>query len=208
MSMAFLTDSDRKRIADAVRAAERKTSAEFVTVIARASDTYLLMPLLAAAAVALILPGVLWLAGVFWTFGSLYAVQLASFAVLALVFQWRPVAMRLVPAWIKRARAARRAREQFMLRALHRTRHHAGVLLFVSVAEHYVEIIADEGIHARVAPGTWDEVVAAFTRRVRAGRAADGFVEATERIADLLATHFPRDPDDRNELPDRLVELD
>lgn len=205
--MAFLTDADRARILAAVRAAERTTGAEFVTVIARASDTYLLMPLLVAAAVAMALPGALWLVGALDDFIALYAAQLASFAVLALVLQHPAVAPRLVPASIKTLRAARHARAQFLARGLHRTAQRSGVLLFVSVAEHYVEILADEGIDARVAPGTWDAIVADFTGRVRAGRIADGFVGAIEAIAAILAAHVPRDPADVNELPDRLVEL-
>jgi putative membrane protein len=206
--MAFLTESDRARIADAVRKAERRTSGEFVTVIARRSDTYLVMPLLIAAALALILPGAFWLLGLVHDFGTLYVLQLAVFIALALLLHWQVIAVQLVPERIKAARVTRRAREQFLLRGLHRTRERAGVLLFVSVAEHRVEIIADEGIHARVAPGAWDTIVANFTREVRERRVAAGFVGAIEAIAEILATHFPRAPDDANELPDRLVELD
>jgi putative membrane protein len=105
-------------------------------------------------------------------------------------------------------RVARMAREQFLLRGLHRTEARAGVLLFVAVAERRVELIADEGIHARVAPGTWDAIIAGFTAAVREGRIADGFVAAIDAVADSLAAHFPRQPGDVNELPDRLVELE
>ena len=127
---------------------------------------------------------------------------------LALLLQWQPIAVRLVPERIKAARATRRAREQFLLRGLHRTKDRAGVLLFVSVAEHRVDLIADEGINALVPPGTWDAIVAAFIAAVRRRRVADGFVAAIEAVTAVLATHFPRAPDDTNELPDRLVVLD
>jgi putative membrane protein len=206
--MAFLSDADRQRIADAVRAAERRTSGEFVTVIAPRSDVYLVVPLLIAAAVALILPGVLWLLDATHDFRALYTLQLVAFAALALLLQWQPIAVRLVPERIKAARATRRAREQFLLRGLHRTKDRAGVLLFVSVAEHRVDLIADEGINALVPPGTWDAIVAAFIAAVRRRRVADGFVAAIEAVTAVLATHFPRAPDDTNELPDRLVVLD
>jgi len=206
--MAFLSEADRKRILEAVRKAERRTSGEFVAVIAPRSDTYLVMPLLLAAAIALILPGALWLLDATHDFHRLYALQLVAFAALALLLQWQRIAVRLVPERIKAARATRRAREQFLLRGLHRTKDRAGVLLFVSVLEHRVDLVADEGIHARVAPGTWDQIIATFTREVREGRVADGFVAAIEAVAAVLATHFPRDPGDVNELPDRLVELE
>ena len=206
--MAFLSKTDRERIVEAVRKAEQATSGEFVTVIARASDTYLVMPLLIAAAVALTLPAALWFLDIVTGFSALYALQLATFIALALLLQWQRIAVRLVPERIKAARVTRHAREQFLLRGLHRTKDRAGVLLFVSVLEHRVDLIADEGIHARVPPGTWDAIIATFTCEVRAGRIADGFVAAIDAVAAVLATHFPRPPGDVNELSDRLVELD
>jgi len=206
--MSFLTENDRRRIAIAVRKAEQRTAGEFVTVIARRADVYLVNSLLIATALALALPGLLWLLDLVHSFIALYALQLAAFIVLGLLLCWQRVAVALVPDRIKAARVATRAREQFLLRGLTRTQARAGVLLFVAVAERRVELIADEGIHARVAAGTWEGIVAGFTASVREGRIADGFVAAIDAIADSLATHFPRGPDDRNELPDRLVELD
>jgi putative membrane protein len=206
--MSFLSEEDRRRIAIAVRKAERRTSGEFVTVIARRADTYFAIPLLIATAVALVLPGALWLSDPAHDFIALYALQLGAFIVLALILSWQRIAVTLVPDRVKAERVARRAREQFLLRGLHRTRERAGVLLFVAVAEHRVELIADEGIHARVPQGTWDAIVASFTAAVRAGRIADGFTVAIDAVADVLAAQFPRDATDVNELPDRLVELD
>lgn len=205
--MAFLTDADRARIAAAVKAAERRTSAEFVTVIAPASHTYVLVPVLYATAFALLLPGALWLAGVLYEFVWLYAAQLGAFAAALVVLRWQPLALRLVPDRVQRRYAGHRAREQFLARGLHRTAARNGVLLFVSVAEHYVEIIADSATAEAVSDEEWAEIVAAFTARVKAGRAAEGFEAAIAAIADRLAARFPRDPADRNELPDRLVEL-
>jgi putative membrane protein len=206
--MAFLSEDDRRRIAVAVRKAEHRTAGEFVTVIARRADTYLVVPLLLATGAALALPGVLWLAGVLPDFFTLYALQLVTFVGLALLLRWQTLAARLTPGRLKAERVAARAREQFLLRGLHRTRARAGVLLFVAVAERRVELIADEGINERVPPGTWDGIIAAFAAAVHEGRIGEGFVAAIEAVADVLAAHFPRAADDLNELPDRLVELD
>ena len=83
------------------------------------------------------------------------------------------------PTAVKRRRAGRLAREQFFAQGLHLTRARTGVLIFVSVAEHYVEIIADQGIDALVPPGTWDKAVADFVGQVRAGHIAEGFLAAS-----------------------------
>ena len=205
--MAFIGTADRERIEAAIRAAETKTSGEFVTVVARASDAYLTLPTLYASGLALMTPLVLSLLRVETRALPLFLIQVAVFVTLALVFLWTPLTMRLVPHGAKMHRAARLAREQFFLRGLHETADRHGVLLFVSVAERYVEIIADRGIHARVPEGAWDAIVADFTRTVGDGRIADGFVAAIERCGTLLATHFPRRPEDRDELANRLFEI-
>jgi putative membrane protein len=205
--MAFLTDQDRQQIADAVAAAERKTSGELVTVIAAAADDYRYVALLSPALAALLLPAIVltvWPEIGAW---RLYLVQAATFVVLALIAHLPAVHLALVPTAVKRARASRLAREQFFEQGLHRTRAGTGVLIFVSVAERHVEIIADAGINARVPPGTWDKAVADFVERVREGKVAEGFLAAIAQVGDRLAEHFPHPADDTDELPNRLIEI-
>ena len=126
---------------------------------------------------------------------------------LALLAQLTPLRMALVPAATKRRCASRLAREQFFAQGLHRTRERTGVLIFVAVAEHHVEIIADHGIDALVPPDTWDQAVAEFITRVRGGRVAEGFLAAIGVVGERLAEHFPRAADDADELPNRLIEI-
>jgi putative membrane protein len=130
------------------------------------------------------------------------------FIALALLLQIPALRRHVIPAAVARRRAGLLARAQFLAQGLHRTRERTGVLLFVAVEERYVEIIADEGINARVPPGAWQSIVDAFVAKVRAGDVAGGFVGAVTACGELLAEHFPCEPDDVDELPDRLVELD
>jgi putative membrane protein len=207
VTMAFLTEQDRQKIASAIIAAERTTSGELVAVVAQAADDYRDVLFLWPALAALVLPAILLTIEPGMSAWTLYLAQAAAFLVLALLAHLPPVRMALVPEATKRRSASRLAREQFLEQRLHLTRARTGVLLFVSVAEHYVEIIADEGIDAAVPPGTWDKAVADFVERVRAGRIAEGFLAAVEVVGTRLAEHFPRPPDDRDELPNRLIEL-
>ena len=89
----------------------------------------------------------------------------------------------------------------------HTTTGRTGVLIFVSVAEQRVEIIADSGIDARVAKGTWQSIVDEFTTEIGAGRPVEGFEQAIKRIGQHLAEHFPPGAVDPNELPDHLIVL-
>jgi putative membrane protein len=223
--MTFLTDDDKAKIAEAIRRAELKTSGELVTVIARESDPYLYVPLLWASLIALLLPFAvlyvpLWNAYVSALGGEgawalyveqdlykTYALQLISFFVLALLFRWTPLKMRLVPTSVKHRRASRLAREQFYVQGLHHTRDRTGVLIFVSVAEHYVEIIADKGINDKVAADEWEHIVGHFVNRLKGRKIARGFIGAVDACGRVLARHFPRAADDVDELPNHLIEI-
>ena len=132
------------------------------------------------------------------------SLQLALFTGLAGPLCLPRVRVALLPAAPRRALAERTALEQFMLRGVGRTEGHTGVLVFVSLAEHYARIVADEAIAARVDQADWQDAVDALIDHLRAGRMADGFVEAIERCGAVLATPFPAKADDRRELPDRI----
>jgi putative membrane protein len=154
--MPFLTDHDRQKIASAIAEAERRTSGELVAVVAQAANDYRYIPLLWPALAALLLPAILLTIRPGMSAWTLYLAQAAAFLVLALLAHLPPVRMALVPDSVKRRRASRLAREQFFEQGLHLTRARTGVLIFVSVAEHYVEIIADEASTrwSHPAPGT------------------------------------------------------
>ena len=205
--MAFLTDDEKRRLRARIEAAERQTRGELVTVIARESDAYPFVPLLWASVIALSLPPVILLADLWIDLATVSLIQLAAFLVLALLFRWRPVKMWLVPKATKLRRAGRAAREQFLAQGVHNTSDRCGVLIYVSVGEHYVEILADRAINAKVAQAEWDAIVAAFVASVKQGEVAAGFDQAVDACGALLAKHFPAAPGERNELPDHLIEL-
>ena len=203
----FLTDRDRERVAEAIRAVEARTSAELVAVVAHEAESYHHIPTLWAALVALALPTVALLAAPAWTSAEIVLIQLGIFVVLAALGWWRPLRMALVPTRMKKARATRLACEQFFVQRLHETAGRTGVLIFVSVAERHVEIIADIGISKLVENSVWQRAVDHFTANVKSGRIAEGFIGAIEQCGGVLIGHFPADGRNPDELPDRLIEI-
>jgi len=203
--MNTISQQDADGIRDAIRQVEGKTSGELVTVIARQSDDYRYIPVLWAALVALLMPGLTMLAGTPWLHEHFYFVQMISFLVCVLLFSLRPIKIRLIPRHIRHRRAHLHAVEQFVRNNLPATSQRNGLLLFVSAAERYVEIIADKGINDKVEAGTWDSIVRNFTAKVHSGEVGPGFVEAVQACGDILEMHFPIQPGDKNELPDHLV---
>lgn len=204
--MSIVNEVEALRVQSAITDAERATSGEIVAMITARSSSYAHVSILwaALAALAVPLPLIYW---TWWPIQYIYLLQLVVFATLALLLSWQPVRLRLVPAGMKKARAHRRAVEQFLAQNLHTTAGRTGVLIFVSVAERYVEILADTGIRERVPPSEWQGIVDNLTEAIRMGHAADGFVNAIGRIGQHLATHFPPGTVDPNELPNHLIVL-
>jgi putative membrane protein len=205
--MVLLTDGDRLRIERAIKKAETRTTGEFITVVAGESDDYLYVPTLAAACIVFLVSGAVLLLPIDLGLFEFYAGQIVAFIALALAFRWRRVKMLLVPKAIRERRAGRLARQLFHDLGLSSTRERTGVLLFVSAAERYVEIIADRGIQQHLDNAVWERIVAGFVRRVREGKIADGFVESIEACTAVMAEHHPWREDDVNELPNRLIEI-
>ena len=129
------------------------------------------------------------------------------FAVVRLTLNYRPLRFALTPRIIRAQRVRARAVGYFKVGAEARTSGRTGILIYISLAEHVAEIIADEAIHGKVAPGVWGDAMADLIAEVRQGKLADGMIAAVRDVGVILAEHFPRADDDVNELPDRLIEL-
>lgn len=80
-----------------------------------------------------------------------------------------------------------------------------GVLIYVLMAEHDVEIIADRGIAARVPQAAWDRLCHDMERAFSLGQFEQGAIAGIEGVAELLSEHFPESMADRNEQPDQPI---
>ncbi|MDB6060085.1 MAG: hypothetical protein JWM78_188 [Verrucomicrobiaceae bacterium] len=205
--MTLLTAAEKELVAQAIAEVERETDAELITVLAARADDYAHVPLLWAAALALLTPGLLALTPFWLDLWNVLILQWLVFIVLVLLFRVPALRMVLVPKPLKRWRAAQLAQRQFLEQNLHHTRGNTGVLIFVSEAEHYVEIIGDKGIDQHVSAAEWQRIVDNFTAQVRAGKTLQGFIDCVRGCGELLKTHVPVS-DQKNELPNHMVVLD
>ncbi|MEE2602647.1 MAG: TPM domain-containing protein [Pseudomonadota bacterium] len=202
----LLDKNAQDALAQAINAQEKRTDAELVTVLARQADDYRYVTLLWAALLSLLVPVALLFLPVWLTPFEALLLQWGVLLVLAVLFRLKPVQFRVVPRRLQRMRAAGLARQAFLEQGLHRTRGGTGLLIFVSEAEHYVEILADQGIARHVDDSEWQTIVDAFIARVKAGRVAEGFQECVAACGDKLATHVPA-TEQKNELPNHLIVL-
>jgi putative membrane protein len=213
--------ADHDRIHDAILAAEQRTSGEVFCVVAEESGRYAEVPFAWATAVALLLPPAALVAGVRptgladlvqglqdngWHIGhagvvkaellaaliGYAALQLVLFVIALAVFSIPAVRRFATPGRLKTGHVHAKAVEQFAHR-LHSTDARTGVLIFASLAERRVEIIADEDIHAKVGDAVWDRAVAEALAHIKTGDIAGGLVLAVNTCGEALAAHFPPD---------------
>jgi putative membrane protein len=202
----ILNEAQQKEISSAIAGVERDTDAELVTVLAKRADDYYYIPTLWAAVVALLLPILIKFTPLWLTGDELLLMQWTVFIVLAVVFHIPFIMMKLVPRKVRYWRASNLARRQFLENNLHHTKNGMGVLIFVSEAEHYVEIIADQGISQHVSNDEWQEIINAFVGKVKAGQTKEGFLNCISSCGALLKQHAPAS-EEKNELPNHLIVL-
>lgn len=85
-----------------------------------------------------------------------------------------------------------------------RTALRNGVLVYLAVQDRKLAVIGDAGVHARVPPDYWERLKETLVTHFREGRPRDGLVAAVREVGETLRRHFPRAPDDRNELTDQV----
>ncbi len=226
-----MTPQDHHDIAEAVTEAETRTSAELVCVITQESADYREVPLAWAAVAALMAPAAAFSLGLSphllthlvngWvaahssgfdaairvSLGAYAMAQSAVFLAVWMLVSWPEVRRFMTPAGLRNRRVHEAALRQFVARGISNTQEKNGVLIFVSLLDRRVEVLADAGIHAAVPTGTWDKAVAAIRHAMRANKPATGLVEAVHICADALAPAFPAGDHNPNQLPNRPVEI-
>lgn len=223
---AQLTEADRTRVAEAVRAAEGGTAGEIVTIVTEQSDSYHDAALVWSAVAAVLAIAALAIAPDFylglwdrfiggwtieWTPRQLFelaaVVAALKFGGTWLILLWKPLRLWLTPRPIRNARVRARAITCFKVGAERRTHGRTGILIYLSMAEHRAEIVADEAITGQVSPEVWGHAMASMIAEIAKGNTADGLIAAVREVGVVLAEHFPRHENDVNELPDRLIEV-
>ena len=223
------TTTAHDRIAGAIAAAEARTSGEIFCVLARRVSSYRDVSLGWAAAAALLLPlGLIplgfdpaWIPGFAdsWeaahlaargvstgqALGAYAVIQAVVFLIVYLVTRLPVVTRWVTPRAVRRARVRSAAMQQFLAHGLHVTEARTGVLIFAALADHQVEVVADEGIHAKVDQEVWADAAEALVQGLKRGDPAAGFEAAVGLCGAVLADHFPPRPANPNEVADRLV---
>lgn len=214
----FLSREEQRQVVECVKEVERNTSGEIVPMVVHASYHYPLAAMFGALLAALVPATAVNAVLSFqqrWGWGPLSPYQLwifpgvfaAAFLVAWLVFQQAPGLRRpFIRPEDMEEEVGEAALTSFYRRGLHNTRDKTGVLIFISVFERRVLVLADSGIHAKVNPSVWEEVVQTISTGIREGRQAEALCRAVRRCGELLGEHFPCRRDDVDELDNLIIE--
>lgn len=202
-----LTAQDQSRIEAAIGELEQRSAAELAVAVAQRSSSYAAYPALWASCLALIAG---WVFAIYEPDGlatHLVFVQTVTLLSAVFLFHFTPLGRLLVPRSVKRGRAAAMARVEFTRLVHDRTQGKNGVLLYVSLAERYVEIIADDSVAAEIAQDRWQKLVDDFRARARRTRLGENLVLLIGECTAVLAARFPAEPGQINELPNTVQDV-
>jgi len=94
---------------------------------------------------------------------------------------------------------------QFLKLGMDKTRERNGVLMFFAPKLQQFAVVGDEGIDAKCGVDFWQQIASEITAHLKAGEFTEAVVDAVTHVGNVLAKHFPRSPDDRNELPNQVA---
>ena len=209
------TESDLKRIKDAVKVAEDKISGEIVPVIVDRSGEYAIANYkgcLLGASLAYVTM-ILLDRYVIDPSHTLFYDPVFIFAVVTLaglLGAWIPAISDPVKRFLVTQRyqdhaTRQRAENAFLEEEVFNTRQRTGIMIFISFFEHEVIVMADSGISKVVDQKQWDRIVADLIQNIRNGQIVEGLEQGIKQCgAILLEKGFGKTQDDVNELRDDL----
>jgi putative membrane protein len=181
-----LKPEEKALIEEATNDGEQRTDIDFAVVLTRVSDRYALYPLPWATLGALLITTVVAILRPGLGIRAAVAIQVPLIAILALAFSWLPIRLMTVPQHAKRAHARQLAHREFAAHRMAWGAERSGILIFVSLGERYMEILADPKTHARLPAEGWNKIVGDFTSDIEKASVADCVMRAVRACSTAL----------------------
>ena len=226
----LFNEAEKEKIKGAVKAAEMNTAGEIATMVVERSDSYREAETLGAVLIAGLLALLVEIlleysvvssaspewgeAGRGWGLFILYGISIWTYIPLVILFFFpSKIIFRKYPLLklplVGKKRIDEAVRERavraFYEKGLYKTRDETGVLIFISHMERKVWILGDRGINRKVQHSFWTALVRELSNGLRENRACDALCGIIEKLGRELAAHYPKKPDDINELSDEVL---
>jgi len=213
LAQQFLSEPDREKIIQTVKEVEQETAGEILPMVVSQSYTYpmaeaiggLVLSLPISLILTYFIGGWLWIGHQnMWLFLGLQTFCFIVFHQVCkriLGLKRLFISQREINAEVEEA-----ATTSFFREGLYKTRDATGILIFISVFEHKVWVLGDEGINKKVSEDQWDNIVHIITDGIKQNNQAEAICLAVNEVGHILKQHFPIKPDDRNELKNLIIE--
>jgi len=219
MARVKLSKTEREKIRQTVQEVERKTSGEIATAVIRESYDYAIYEMIFAILVGFIYFIIMllflgkieqYLQSLFWDYSTNHLVAFYGFSLFLVITLFYFIAnisyldRLIVPTRIMKQKVKDRAVRYFMESGVHATRDRTGILIFISILEQRVELLADSGISTKIDEDRWQEIVEGIIRGIKNKNFTNSLIEAVASCGSILETYFPVKPDDKDELKNEI----
>lgn len=223
MAKINFSKEDLEKIRGAVKEAESKTAGEIATAFIKESYDYAVYELMFAVICGFVYFIVMMfftnsietiIKNMFWVYSADYLLIFYGLSTFLVIFIFYflaniPIIDRLiVPRSVMRQKVNERAVRHFMESGIYNTRDRTGILIFISALEHRVELLADKGINEKIPQEKWNSIVNNIVEGIHSCEVVKHLCESIAECGQLLAEHYPIQPDDVNELKDEIVVLE
>jgi putative membrane protein len=212
LAQQFLTQDEQEKITETVQRMERVTSGEIVPMVVTASHDYPMASVAGGAFITIplavlltsLLGSYLWLGSQnMWLFLAFSG--LLFFPLRYLVSTNVTLTRLFLPGSQVQEEVEEAAITAFYGEGLYRTRDENGILIFVSVLERKVWILADRGVNEKIEPDLWQDIVTELTAGIKTDRQGEAICQAITRVGNVLRHHFPVKEDDTDELHNIII---
>jgi len=218
-----LKEADKTKISEAVKKAESKTSGEIATAFVKESYDYAIYELIFAVIISFFYFVIMmfftsnienWLQSRFWDYTPHYLVAFYGFStfLIGTIFYFLAnisvIDRIIVPKKILKQKVQERALRHFVESGVYNTRDRTGILIFISLMEHQVILLADSGIDEKIEQKQWQQMVDHIIAGIKSGKIADHLCKSITDCGILLEQYFPIKEDDTNELANEIEELE
>lgn len=203
----YLTNDQQKEIVELIKSVETKTNGELLPVIANKSTVapfLFYFNLSIAIVLVLILDSLLYMYTSFSLNSYIYSLLAAPVLAIAMGRSERWFRF-IVPTAYQKQCVHERAMLSFYHNITEQTQFQTGVLIYISLLEHQVEILADKSIAKKLPPETWQKIVDKFIAKIKAGEFYEGLKQSLIDSSVHLEEHFPKTSGNENEIHDIVI---
>jgi len=202
-------DEDTKlKIKKMIGQIESKSDAEVAVVVADNCDRYKYSIFLYAFLSVLIVPFLIKLLGIYLDQIQLFSLMVATFLFVSITLEYSEFKYKIIPKKVKIDRCESVAFNQFEKLGINKTKNHKALLIFVSMKERYIRIVADKNINDKASQDFWNELVVDFSRSVKDQDINSALLSTLKQCGDFLKKNFPRSNKTKdNELSNEVVEI-